>query len=101
MGVKQKSQASAAFLGVLIVSENVVCGCCIPTTTFDGPRVWKATSGTLRTEGQTSSLREAPANQASPAKCGFSHLRGAATKKAAALDAAAFRNIFLDRRRAS
>jgi hypothetical protein len=32
MGVKQKSQASAAFLGVLPVSENVVSGCCIPTT---------------------------------------------------------------------
>jgi len=31
-GVKQKSQSSAAFLGVLIISENVVSGCCIPTT---------------------------------------------------------------------
>jgi hypothetical protein len=32
MAVKQKSQSSAAFLGVLTVSENVVSGCCIPTT---------------------------------------------------------------------
>jgi hypothetical protein len=32
MGVKQKSQSSADFLGVLAVSENVVSGCCIPTT---------------------------------------------------------------------
>jgi hypothetical protein len=31
--VKQKSQSSADFLGVLTVSENVLCGCCIPTTT--------------------------------------------------------------------
>jgi hypothetical protein len=30
--VKQKSQSSAAFLGVLTVSEHVVGGCCIPTT---------------------------------------------------------------------
>jgi hypothetical protein len=34
MGVKQKRQSSAAFLGVLPVSENVVCGCCIPTTSL-------------------------------------------------------------------
>jgi hypothetical protein len=32
MAVKQKSQSSADFLGVLAVSENVVSGCCIPTT---------------------------------------------------------------------
>jgi hypothetical protein len=32
MAVKQKSQSSADFLGVLAVSGNVVSGCCIPTT---------------------------------------------------------------------
>jgi hypothetical protein len=32
IAVKQKSQSSADFLGVLTVSENVVSGCCIPTT---------------------------------------------------------------------
>jgi hypothetical protein len=32
MAVKQKSQSSAAFLGVLHVSKNVVGKCCIPTT---------------------------------------------------------------------
>jgi hypothetical protein len=30
--VKQKSQASADFLGVLTVSKNLLNGCCIPTT---------------------------------------------------------------------
>jgi hypothetical protein len=30
--VKQKSQSSADFLGVMTVSENVLDGCCIPTT---------------------------------------------------------------------
>jgi hypothetical protein len=32
--VKQKCHASADFLGVLIVSNDVVGGCCIPTTIF-------------------------------------------------------------------
>jgi hypothetical protein len=32
VGVKQKSQSSADFLGVLTDSGNVVSGCCIPTT---------------------------------------------------------------------
>jgi hypothetical protein len=35
--VKQKSQASAAFLGVLAVSRNVVGGCCILTTILAVP----------------------------------------------------------------
>jgi hypothetical protein len=35
MAVKQKSQSSAAFLGVLKFSKNVVDGCCIPTTIQD------------------------------------------------------------------
>jgi hypothetical protein len=34
--VKQKGQASADFLGVIVVSRKVVSGCCIPTTTLTG-----------------------------------------------------------------
>jgi hypothetical protein len=91
MGVKQKSQASAAFLGVLIVSENVVSRCCILTTIFDDPRVGKATSGTLRPEAKSGERQRIKR----PAIAGLR----AATKKAAAVDAAAFREI-VDRWRA-
>jgi len=94
MGVKQKSQASAAFLGVLIVWENVVSGCCILTTIFDDPRVGKATSGTLRPEAKPAGCGERQRIKR-PAIAGLR----AATKKAAAVDAAAFREI-VDRWRA-
>src|SRR5882757_6735628 len=53
-GVKQKSQSSAAFLGVLIISENVVSGCCIPTTIL---RVFVSGRRHLEPEKQESNQR--------------------------------------------
>jgi hypothetical protein len=32
--VKQKRQAFAAFLGVMTVPQDVIGGCCFPTTNF-------------------------------------------------------------------
>jgi hypothetical protein len=94
MGVKQKSQASAAFLGVLIVSENVVSRCCIPTTIFDG-----LVSGRRHLEPSQQRPNQQPVGSASESNVRQIAVLRAATKKAAAVAAAAFREI-VDRWRA-
>ena len=100
MSGKQKSQASAAFLGVLIVPKKCCQRVLHSHNNLDGTRVRKATS---KASKQTPSRQPVakPANQTPRKNAGFSQFREAATEKAAAVDAAAFRKIDFDRRRAS
>ena len=95
MGVKQKRQASAAFLGVLPVSENVVGGCCIPTTILAVScpvgDIWNR-----QNRGSAARLPEQRPNQQPPRNPRCDSTRAGLKKKAAAVDAAAFDNL-LDR----
>jgi hypothetical protein len=84
--VKQKSQAFAAFLGVLTFSLQVVRGCCIPNTILDGfahccglPRIQKDTLSGRRTES------------AELCGCGYRKRDTPSAKKAAAFPPRPFR----------